>query len=350
MKVHTFHDGDLAAEMDLVCGIPYFERLYICLKGYKKGFLDGCKPFIDLDACHLKNKSRGQYCMVEAEVKDSWTWFINLLFADIGQNKRWVFMSDQQKGLVQTFIDNWLQYEHKICCRHLYNNFKKNHLGVLIKELFWRATKATYKEELDRVMDELKGINLECIRLYLMTRFQENKEKNLRVESDIYAKVLKRLHKEKLAANRWLACWAGVTQFEVKNGLQSFTVNLATTHYSCRKWDISGMLCAHVITCIFFNRQDAEQYVHLCYHVSTFKACYEPIISPINVQDMWRPSGVTPVQPPIKRRPPGRLKKKRARELNELTSRRAGISKQCKACESDGNDDKVNYGTMSFVL
>ena len=60
MKVHTFNDGDLAAEMDLVCGVPYFERLYICLEGCKKGFLAGCRPFIGLDACHLKNKSGGQ--------------------------------------------------------------------------------------------------------------------------------------------------------------------------------------------------------------------------------------------------------------------------------------------------
>ena len=91
-----------------------------------------------------------------------------------------------------------------------------------------------------------------------MTRFQDNKEKILRVESNICAKVLKRLHKETVAASRWLACWAGQTQFEVKNGLQSFTVDLATTHCSCRKWDISGIPCAHAITCIFFNRQDAE--------------------------------------------------------------------------------------------
>nr|POE55530.1 hypothetical protein CFP56_65384 [Quercus suber] len=53
---------------------------------------------------------------------------------------------------------------------------------------------------------------LECIRLYLMTRFQDNRVKILRVESDICAKVLKRLHKEKLASNR-----------------------------CCRKWDISGI-------------------------------------------------------------------------------------------------------------
>ena len=54
--------------------------------------------------------------------------------------------------------------------------------------------------------------------------------------------------------------------------------------------------------CIFFNRQDAKQYVHRCFHVSTYKVCYEPIIAPINGQNMWRPSGVQPIQPPIKKR------------------------------------------------
>ena len=92
--------------------MPYFERLYICLEGCKKGFLAGCRSFIGLDVCHLKNKLGGQlittvcrdpndeyfplaYAVVEAETKDCWTWFLNLLLADIGQNKRWVFMSDQ---------------------------------------------------------------------------------------------------------------------------------------------------------------------------------------------------------------------------------------------------------------
>ena len=32
MKVHTFNDGNLATESNLVSGVPYFKRLYICLK------------------------------------------------------------------------------------------------------------------------------------------------------------------------------------------------------------------------------------------------------------------------------------------------------------------------------
>ena len=63
------------------------------------------------------------------------------------------------QGLVQTFIDNWPEYEHKICCIHFYNNLRKNHPSVLIRKLFWKAAKAIYKAEFDRLMDELKGID-----------------------------------------------------------------------------------------------------------------------------------------------------------------------------------------------
>ena len=115
-----------------------------------------------------------------------------------------------------------------------------------------------------------------------MTRFQDNRQKIITVESEICPKVLKRLHREKIASNKWLACWAGHTQFEVKNGLQSFTVDMEKKHCSCRKWDTTGIPYAHAISSKFFNRQEAEQYVHRCFHVSTYKACYEPVITPIN--------------------------------------------------------------------
>ena len=63
-----------------------------------------CRPIIGLDACHLKIKTGGQlmcavgrdlnyeyfpftYAVVEAETKDTWTWFLNLLLTDIGDDK-----------------------------------------------------------------------------------------------------------------------------------------------------------------------------------------------------------------------------------------------------------------------
>ena len=67
-----------------------------------------------------------------------------------------------------------------------------------------------------------------------MTRFQENKQKIIKAESEICPKVLKRLHREKTASSRWLACLASHTQFEVKNGLQSFTMDLEKGNCSLR--------------------------------------------------------------------------------------------------------------------
>ena len=61
---------------------------------------------------------------------------------------------------------------------------------------------------------------------------------------------------------------------------------------------------------------------------------------------MWTPIGLPPVQPPIKKRPPGRPKKKRAQEPDELRNHRKnrglGIFKQCKACE------KLGYNRRSY--
>ena len=63
------------------------------------------------------------------------------------------------QGLVNAFVDNWPQYEHRICCRHLYNNLRKNLLGVLIRDLFWNAAKVTYQKAWERAMNELKKVD-----------------------------------------------------------------------------------------------------------------------------------------------------------------------------------------------
>ncbi|CAL9003282.1 unnamed protein product [Prunus brigantina] len=131
-----------------------FERIYICLASSKKGFLEGCRPVVGVDGCHLKGPCSGQiltavgvdgnngmfplaYAVVEIESKASWIWFLELLIADLGiQNGlAWVFISDKQKGLIpamQTVLPNT---EHRMCVRHLYNNFRGQHTGLALKHL-----------------------------------------------------------------------------------------------------------------------------------------------------------------------------------------------------------------------
>jgi hypothetical protein len=71
-----------------------FLRFFISLIACSKGFLDGCRPYICLDACHLKGKFNGvlvaatgvdgdnsifpvAYSVLESENKNSWIWFTN---------------------------------------------------------------------------------------------------------------------------------------------------------------------------------------------------------------------------------------------------------------------------------
>jgi len=98
---------------------PRFSSFYFCLDGIKRGF-SACRPFIGVDGCHLKTKYGGTLLIVagrdpndqyfplafgvcETETKESWRWFLTLLLHDIGQDKRWVFISDQQKVKKKSF-------------------------------------------------------------------------------------------------------------------------------------------------------------------------------------------------------------------------------------------------------
>ena len=51
-----------------------------------------------------------------------------------------------------------LDVEQRFCVRHLYNNFRKKHLGKKLKELMWKATKATYFQAWEREMNEIRKV------------------------------------------------------------------------------------------------------------------------------------------------------------------------------------------------
>ena len=52
--------------------------------------------------------------------------------------------------------------DQRFCGRHLYSNFRKRFPGKQLKELMWRAAKATYPQAWEKEMKEMRKVNEEA--------------------------------------------------------------------------------------------------------------------------------------------------------------------------------------------
>ncbi|XP_027124089.2 protein FAR1-RELATED SEQUENCE 6-like [Coffea arabica] len=160
---------------------PKFMRLYCCLGPLKQGFLDGCRPIIRVDGCHIKAEYRGQlltaigvdpnngwwpiaWAVVEREATEQWKWFFELLKNDlqIENGYSYTFVSDQQKGLDRALSEVLPNSEHRYCVQHLYNNFKKKHRGLALKTKLWNIAASTTEGLFKKASADLENFDKEA--------------------------------------------------------------------------------------------------------------------------------------------------------------------------------------------
>ncbi|XP_050281045.1 uncharacterized protein LOC126721943 [Quercus robur] len=118
-----------------------FKRMYIRYNAQKLVFLGGCRPFVRLDGCHLKDR-----------------------FDDIGspEDLNLVFISDRQKSLILAMETLFPTVEHRYYVKHTYNNFKVNHKGMELKSVLWRCAGITLVREFKKGMQYLKSLDEEA--------------------------------------------------------------------------------------------------------------------------------------------------------------------------------------------
>ncbi|GKC24043.1 multidrug resistance-associated protein 5, partial [Tanacetum coccineum] len=96
------------------------------------------------------------------ESTESWEWFIKSLTKDLGlaDGHGITFISDGHKGLIQAVRRVVPRVEHRLCARHIYANFSKVYSGVLFRNLFWQASKASYHQKFKNTMEEIKTASI----------------------------------------------------------------------------------------------------------------------------------------------------------------------------------------------
>ncbi|KAK1268757.1 hypothetical protein QJS04_geneDACA013777 [Acorus gramineus] len=161
-----------------------FQRFFVCFKASSSGFINGCRPFIGLDGCHLKSKYLGSllaatamdgnsglfpvaYAIVEGENSSSWQWFLEYLHEAIGNVNGLVFMSDRGKGLDDAVKIVFPQAEHRACMRHLYKNFKRKYPGEFLERLVWSAARAYTPQWHAEFMRQIEVVSKEALNYLL---------------------------------------------------------------------------------------------------------------------------------------------------------------------------------------
>ncbi|RDX65196.1 hypothetical protein CR513_56158, partial [Mucuna pruriens] len=97
-------------------------------------------------------------------------WFLELFMDDMSkvEHKKWTFISNQKKmsfwfskflygdafvPKLHNFDEN---VEHKLCVKHLYENWRKKYQGDLMKEVLWKVARASTMLEWTKSMNEMK--------------------------------------------------------------------------------------------------------------------------------------------------------------------------------------------------
>ncbi|KAH7836032.1 hypothetical protein Vadar_032154 [Vaccinium darrowii] len=84
------------------------------------------------------------YAVVEKEKRKTSLWLLELLGEDlkIENSFRFTFMSYKQKGLIDFVSTLFPNASHRFCVRHLYNNFKGEFKGLVMKDILWKVARA----------------------------------------------------------------------------------------------------------------------------------------------------------------------------------------------------------------
>ncbi|TXG72622.1 hypothetical protein EZV62_001201 [Acer yangbiense] len=134
--------ASLAIFIHLQEPISTFQRFFISFEAQRLGFIEGCRPFIGIDGCHLKGSYGGvllsavaldanndlflvAFCICERETLLSWTWFLKTLreFLKCPEDHPICFMSDRQKGVIGALKSEWPTAIIRYCFTILFNKY-----------------------------------------------------------------------------------------------------------------------------------------------------------------------------------------------------------------------------------
>ncbi|XP_076893244.1 putative protein FAR1-RELATED SEQUENCE 10 [Bidens hawaiensis] len=314
-------------------------------------------------------------------------------------------MSDRQKGLIQAVDKSFPSAEHRFCVRHIEDNLRSLFKGKLLRDALWKLARCTSPTQYEREMNNLKNLNKRChlwvskippetwsrshfsgramsdvltnnmcecfnsklvdgrdkpiitlleyIREYVMRKIVTVLKVIDRSSGLLTPYATQIMESVKKEASRYSVHWNGEDHYQVTGPYgDQCVVNMSTSTCACRRWEITGIPCRHVVACIWVKgAQDRsvgrpETFVKPIYTMDRWKAVYSYKVYPINGMSMW-PTSQVPIQitaPKLKKQTgrPKKSRKKSAVEREDGGSRKKSkVDAKGKGKAVEGEGQKV---------
>jgi hypothetical protein len=128
--------------------------------------------------------------------------------------------------------------------------------------------------------------------------------------------------------------------------VKEYSVDFKTRTCDCRRWQLSGIPCHHVIACCKKDNINLENLVHSCYTVDAFNRAYAYNLAPLRDRAFWQNMNAVPIQPPLLTKVMGRPKKNRKKAPKEKIKKgarvftKAGVTIHCSVCGKADHNKK----------
>ncbi|PWA51008.1 hypothetical protein CTI12_AA467630 [Artemisia annua] len=282
--------------VNLKVKLPSFDSLLdITDDNELRTFRNHLRPILIVYATHLKGVYKGTnfqavgmdgnnqivpiaYGICRGETGDCWSWWMSVLKECAGDNPNMVIISDRHPSIALSKLmeADPTRWSRAHCPRTRYNYRTSNSAESLNScTVRWRKLPVTMLTDTYRDM---------------VQKWYFNRRK---VAAD-------KVEKRKRKSVRWVVYGINQFQYQVSDGQYNREVNLRTNECECRKWQLSGIPCGHVIAVTrFLGLTDCVQYVQDWFKKEKYQATYAESIQFVGNFNEWEfPSHIHPVAPP----------------------------------------------------
>ncbi|ERN07906.1 hypothetical protein AMTR_s00012p00235430 [Amborella trichopoda] len=166
---------------ELICDRDsVFLRLYWAFSASIRGFLNACRPFLEVDGAQLTGRCSGvflcatavdannesfpvAFAIAESESNASWTWFLTVLRRSLGEIPRLTIISNRENGLQSAVKEVFPEALHGFCMARLSESFCKLFRNDMLRKIFWKAALACTRQEFELHMSTIEGISKEAV-------------------------------------------------------------------------------------------------------------------------------------------------------------------------------------------